>query len=88
VAYLVSRGSKIDIEDNNQDNCLHWAVYKGHPDLTRLLIIYGMNPKKIDKFGQSILHLACLSGNLNIVQHLIEQVAKTKYVNANEYTDL
>lgn len=38
-----------------------------------MLIVYGMNPKKIDKYGQSILHLACLSGNLNIVQQLIEQ---------------
>lgn len=41
--------------------------------MTRLLIIYGLNPKLMDKYGQTVLHLACLSGNLNIVQQLIEQ---------------
>jgi ankyrin repeat protein len=46
----------------------------GHPDLTRLLIIYGINPKKIDHHGQTLLHLGCLSGNLNIIQQLIQEV--------------
>lgn len=54
------------------------AAYKGHPDLTRLLIIYGVYPKKIDAYGQTVLHLACLGGNLNIVQQLIEQVGLKK----------
>ena len=49
-------------------------IIKGYPDLTRLLIIYGLSPKKIDNYGQSILHLAALNGNLNTVQHLIEEV--------------
>lgn len=100
VAYLVSRGAKIELEDLNGDNALHWvlinnkkrpmykkikinkcclfvkkSVFKGYPDLTRLLIIYGLNPKKIDNYGQSLLHLACLSGNLNIIQHLVEEVS-------------
>ncbi len=38
VAFLVGRGAKLDIEDHNGDTCLHWAAYKGFPDLTRLLI--------------------------------------------------
>lgn len=97
VAFLVSKGAKLDIPDSNGDTCLHWvaifaiifiklvitililivflkAAYRKHPDLTRLLIIYGVYPKTIDNFGQTVLHLACLGGNLNIVQQLIEQV--------------
>ena len=50
------------------------AAYRGFPDLTRLLVIYGVYPKKIDIFGQTVLHMACLGGNLNIVQQFIEQV--------------
>jgi len=73
VAFLVSRGAKLEIEDKMGDTCLHWAAYKGHPDLTRLLIIYGVYPKKIDFYGQTVLHMACLGGNLNIVQQLVEQ---------------
>lgn len=74
VSFLVSRGVNLNIEDKSDNNALDWAVYKGYPDLTRLLIIYGMNPKKINKLGQTLLHTACLSGNINIVQHLVEEV--------------
>lgn len=100
VAFLVSKGAKLDIPDSNGDTCLHWvaiflldlsrywwkfeyfkAAYRKHPDLTRLLIIYGVYPKTIDNFGQTVLHLACLGGNLNIVQQLIEQVIFIKYEN-------
>jgi ankyrin repeat protein len=80
VAYLVSRGAKLDIPDKSGDTCLHWAAYKKHPDLTRLLIMYGVYPKTIDNFGQTVLHLACLGGNLNIVQQLIELVISKCFV--------
>lgn len=72
IAFLVGRGANIEAEDNNGDNALQWAVFKGYPDITRLLIIYGIEPKRVDRHGQTLLHLACLSGNLNIVQQLIE----------------
>ena len=54
VTYLISRGADLDAEDNNGDNALHWAVFKAHPDVTRLLILFGINPKVIDKFGQTV----------------------------------
>jgi ankyrin repeat protein len=54
---------------------------KGYPDLTRLLILYGLSSKKIDSYGQTLMHLACLSGNLNIVQDLIEKVIN--YLNSS-----
>jgi palmitoyltransferase ZDHHC13/17 len=72
----VSQKAYLDVTDVNGDNALHWAVYRGFPDLSRLLVIYGINPKKIDNYDQTALHLACLNGNLNIVQHLIEEVIK------------
>ena len=47
--------------------------------MTRLLIIYGVNPKKIDHHGQTLLHLGCLSGNLNIIQQFIQEVNRYKF---------
>ena len=47
----------------------------------RLLIYSGFNPRMADNFGQTPLHLACISGNLTSVQELCEQVRPKKINN-------
>ncbi|RUS72117.1 hypothetical protein EGW08_020123 [Elysia chlorotica] len=45
----------------------------GHNELMRLLIYSGFNPKQKDNYGQTVLHLACINGNLQAVKDLCEQ---------------
>jgi hypothetical protein len=42
----------------------------------RLLIYSGFNPKQLDKYGQTPLHLACINGNLVAVKELVERVIR------------
>lgn len=74
VIYLIGKGAKIDYEDLNGDNALHWAAYKGQTEIVSLLIYFGLNPKRMDNYGQTALHLACLGGHINVIKQLITQV--------------
>ena len=51
--------------------------------MCRLLIYSGFNPKQRDNFGQTPLHLGCLSGSLNTVQVLVEQDIELEAVDFN-----
>ena len=69
----MGRGARLQLVDKEGDNALHWAAFKGHNELVRLLVHSGFNPRQKDNFGQTVLHLACLSGNLQTVVDLVEQ---------------
>lgn len=73
-AYLLGMGAATRLSDINGDTALHWAAYKGHADLVRLLIYSGVPLHCTDNFGSTPLHLACLSGNLTCVRLLCEKV--------------
>lgn len=72
-AYLLGMGAQNGLTDINGDTALHWAAYKGHPDLMKLLMYSGVDLQKTDNFGSTPLHLACLSGNLMCVRLLCEK---------------
>lgn len=72
-AYLLGMGALNHLTDINGDTALHWAAYKGHADLMRLLMYSGVDLQKPDNFGSTPLHLACLSGNINCVRLLCEK---------------
>nr|CAI5827871.1 unnamed protein product [Callosobruchus analis] len=74
-AFLLGMGAANDLADVNGDTALHWAAYKGHADLIRLLMYSGANLQRPDHFGSTPLHLACLSGNLACVKLLCEKVS-------------
>lgn len=73
-AYLLGMGALNHLCDINGDTALHWAAYKGHADLIKLLMYSGVNLQKSDHFGSTPLHLACLSGNVHCVKLLCEKV--------------
>ncbi|CAG2229774.1 HIP14 [Mytilus edulis] len=60
VDILLQAGVSVNVVDNK--GC--------HMELMRYLIHCGLNPKEINKYGQSTLHLACLNNNLKAVQEL------------------
>jgi ankyrin repeat protein len=69
--------------DREGDNALHWAAFKGNSEMCRLLIYSGFNAKQRDNFGQTPLHLGCLSGSLTTVEVLVEQDIELEAVDFN-----
>ena len=72
-AFLLGSGALYHLTDINGDTALHWAAYKGHADLIRLLMYSGVDMQKPDYFGSTPLHLACLSGHVSCVRILCEK---------------
>lgn len=72
-AFLLGSGAQGHLTDINGDTALHWAAYKGHAELIKLLMYSGVDLQKPDYFGSTPLHLACLSGNVSCVRILCEK---------------
>jgi len=75
-SFLLGMGALHHLTDINGDTALHWASYKGHPELIRLLLYSGADLTKADNFGSTPLHLAALSGNAKCVEILCQNVRK------------
>ncbi|KAK7097163.1 uncharacterized protein [Littorina saxatilis] len=71
--YFMGKGARLQLTDKDGDNALHWAAFKGHSELMRLLIYSGFNPRQKDNYWQTPLHLACINGNITAVKELCEQ---------------
>ena len=98
--YLLGRGARYQLVDREGDNALHWAAFKGNSNMVQMLIYSGFNPKQRsvlfvltlvlivirDNYGQTPLHLACLSGNLNTVEALVDQDVELESVDFNGST--
>ena len=57
VVFLVKNGADLTLRDNNGDNALHWAAYKGYDELCGLLLHF--IPRDLDSpdiFGQVLLY--------------------------------
>jgi ankyrin repeat protein len=62
--------------------CFLKAAYKGLPEVIAILIYFGLNAKRCDNYGQTVLHLASINGSLDAVKQLIGHVnIKIKYLN-------
>uniref|UniRef100_A0ABD2W6N1 Palmitoyltransferase n=1 Tax=Trichogramma kaykai TaxID=54128 RepID=A0ABD2W6N1_9HYME len=73
-ALLLGSGAGPLLADVNGDTALHWAAYKGHADLIRLLLCCsGVEARQADHFGSSPLHLACLAGHTACVRLLCDK---------------
>ncbi|ETW00282.1 hypothetical protein H310_07661 [Aphanomyces invadans] len=54
-----------------QNTPLHWACYKGHAPVVWALLSWGFSVDDVDTCGNQALHLACSSGNFEIVQSVL-----------------
>ena len=52
--------------DYGKYNPLHWAAYKGHSLITSILLKHSYNPLDIDNVGNTALHQAAASNNLEV----------------------
>lgn len=50
------------------DTCLHLATRKGDSDLLKLFVEFGANVDAVNRDGQTVLHIAALRGDENIVR--------------------
>lgn len=64
--------------------CLHLAALNGHLDIVEILETYGVNLNMKDlKTGRTILHSACLAGDIHLVRRLVK--SKACVINARAY---
>ncbi|KAK3752609.1 hypothetical protein QZH41_018815, partial [Actinostola sp. cb2023] len=59
-----------------------------HSETVQLLLYSGFDPKQKDKFGQTPLHLACLSGDLLTVEHVVDMDVEVNPVDGNGKTPI
>jgi ankyrin repeat protein len=74
--FLLSRGARLDIKDNNNYTPLHWAVMLGFKDIARLLISNGADVNDRGLNRMTPLHDAAYNGHKDIVKMLIANGAK------------
>ena len=72
---LLSQRNKDDLKPHistHKKSLLHYSCYNGWEVMSiRLLEEFGFDPHLIDDQGNTSLHMACMSGNVELVEHLI-----------------
>lgn len=74
--FLLSRGARLDIKDNNNYTPLHWAVMLGFKDIARMLISNGADVNDRGLNSMTPLHDAAYNGHQEIAKMLIANGAK------------
>ncbi len=79
INYLLKNGD-VNFKDRNGQTMLHWAAYKGHLDIVRLLLQdKNINVNLQDNFGRTALYWAVYKRRLDIVSLLLND----KNINVN-----
>lgn len=69
--------SKADViitnhEDPNRESPIHVAVRLGNVAMTELLLVHGASLTRVDRYGQTPLHIAAKGGNSGVLACLID----------------
>lgn len=80
-ALLAEPSLKLDAEDKDGFNALHWAAWSGMPQTSMLLVQAGLNINEPEKNGYTPLMLAAKRGNSEVVQMLLQLGADATLVN-------
>ncbi|ORY60461.1 ankyrin repeat protein, partial [Neocallimastix californiae] len=70
---LVKYGINIDEKNTEGFVALYYAIYNGLVNTVKLLLDHGSYMECLDKYGNSILHIACELGYLEIIKYLLEK---------------
>ena len=72
VERLLKKGTNVDATDTKYRNtALHWAAYRSHLDVVKLLVNVGANVDARNKFGSTPLFWAARRGSTEIGQILV-----------------
>ncbi|KAJ6141592.1 ankyrin [Penicillium chermesinum] len=68
-----TRADQIKLVENHLEAVLYWAVQNGKHELAEICV--QKNPKLVylDKGGASLLHIAAIGGNVNIMDRLLQK---------------
>lgn len=88
VKYLLSKGARIDIIDNNGYTPINWAVLTGKFDITRFLLAEGADIHRAGPSGLTMLHDAAYSGWKEIAKMLLAKGARLDVRDENGKTPL
>lgn len=86
---LLEKGAAVDEPDSDGQTALQFAVQKGFKNTAELLMKKGASPSHIIPHnGQSLLHVAALSGSRDMVELLLSQKAPLNPTDKNGFTPL
>lgn len=89
VDYLVSKGAKIDIVDEQGKQPIHWAAGSGELDMIKKMIALGASPVAQSKNGTTPLHEAAESNpSPDVIRYLVSQGADINASTKYKYTPL
>jgi ankyrin repeat protein len=67
---------------------LHWASYKGFHKIVWILLYKGLNPLKVDQYGNTAVHQACAAGNLEVLKVFLAKGVNVKKTNGRIHTPM
>jgi len=59
-SFLIKKGARVNITDDDGETPLHFAAYKGHHDCVAFLLSRGANVNNTNKCMQTPLHKAAI----------------------------
>ncbi|KAI4337990.1 hypothetical protein L6164_016348 [Bauhinia variegata] len=73
----IESGVSVNLKDSEGQTPLHWAVDRGHLNVTELLVSKNANVNAKDNDGQTPLHYAAVCEREDIAQYLVKHNADT-----------
>jgi len=67
---------------------LHWASYKGYYKVVWILLKYGITPLEIDMYGNTPVHQAAASGNIEVLKTYMSRGVNLNKWNSRKHTPL
>jgi len=80
------RSGQGTINSNARPTPLQWACFKGHVQVVWLLLKEGLDLLETDSFGNNAIHQAVASGNVEIVETLLQYGVRIDYKNNRGHT--
>ncbi|OUM60463.1 hypothetical protein PIROE2DRAFT_46231, partial [Piromyces sp. E2] len=71
--FLIKYGININEKNSEGFVALYYAIYNGLVNTVKILLDHESYMECLDKYGNSILHIACELGYFEIVRYLLEK---------------
>ena len=76
VRLAIAKGAYVNYQDEKGGTALHWAVFYGHKEIVRLLLMQGADPLIRDKNGITPVDVAKINRKREVLKILEEFIKK------------